>query len=292
MKIRAFPMILVAPLLLVAAVASAAQSSAPASQEDLAKLQADLANLEADLADAPSLSDEVAARIDAIRDEAIYLKVKMRKHDESGGEGTGVSRNGVRDLRLEIADLRDELRPILARSAPAPRQVIVPAGTELDVRLEDTLTSETASPGDRFTATAVAPVVAGNAVAIEAGTIFRGVVELVDQAGGRTDRTARLVLVVDRVELGGTTREVSATVLKASEKLQTGLGSETKKIGIGAGLGTVLGAVLGGKTGAVVGAVAGGTGAVLATEGKEVELPRGTILHLRLDADLAVTAPN
>jgi hypothetical protein len=113
-------------------------------------------------------------------------------------------------------------------------------------------------------------------------------VELVDQASGRTDRTAKLVLAIDQLERGGDTHTVTATVVRASERLETGVGSEAKKIGIGAGLGTIFGAVLGGKKGAAIGAAVGGGGSILATEGNEVELPRGTILYLRLDRDLTL----
>jgi outer membrane lipoprotein SlyB len=57
-------------------------------------------------------------------------------------------------------------------------------------------------------------------------------------------------------------------------------------------VGTILGAVLGGKKGAVVGAVLGGAGAILATEGQDVELPRGTVLRVRLDEELRVGSPS
>jgi hypothetical protein len=168
--------------------------------------------------------------------------------------------------------------------------VTIPAGTEIELRLEDLLSSETAKAGDRFTASAAEPILRGDRVAIEAGSPFRGRVELVDPVGGRTDRTARLLLVVSEVEHQGKSYEIAATVTGASERLETGLGSEAKKIGIGAGLGTVLGAILGGKKGAVIGATVGGTGAILGTEGNEVELPSGTILQLRLDRDLTIAA--
>ena len=68
--------------------------------------------------------------------------------------------------------------------------------------------------------------------------------------------------------------------------MESGLGDEKAKMGIGAGVGAVLGAVLGGKKGAVAGIILGGSGAVLATEGKNVELDRGTMLTLRLDRAL------
>lgn len=278
---RTYPKVvsLIALLTVVAAVAAAQER--PASNDDFVKLQADLTNLEADLTSAENLPQALVARVDAIRDEAVYLKVKMKKEVEV------VTRDEVRSLRLDIADLRNDLAPHLRRDSGA-KFVTVPAGTELAVRLEDTLSSRTAQPGDRFTASAAEPILDGNTVAIEAGSLFSGRVELVDQATGRTDRTAKLVLAVNELERHGTSHSVDATVVRASERLETGVGSEVKKIGIGAGLGTVLGAVLGGKKGAAIGAAVGGGGSILATEGNEVELPRGTILYLRLDRDLTL----
>ena len=43
-------------------------------------------------------------------------------------------------------------------------------------------------------------------------------------------------------------------------------------------------AVLGGVKGAVLGAVIGGGGTIAATDGKEVELPQGTVLRVRVDS--------
>jgi hypothetical protein len=81
----------------------------------------------------------------------------------------------------------------------------------------------------------------------------------VDRAEGCTDRKARLVLAFNRIEVGGKTYPLTATVTRASEKMETGLGDEKAKLGVGTGLGTILGAVIGGKKGAVIGAVLGGS---------------------------------
>jgi hypothetical protein len=266
-------------------LASATATFANDVEGDLMKLQADLQNLEADLSSLPpdALTSSQRAQVDRIREEAIYLKVKAQKNH---GDTSDLSGDEIRDLRLAISDLRNELRPQIVAAAPAESSRTLSSGTEIDLRLENSLTSETANVGDRFEATAAAPVMVGERVALDAGTLFRGKVELVDEAGKGTDRTARLVLVVDEAEYEGRTYDVQGTIVGASEDLETGIGSEVKKIGIGAGLGTVLGAVLGGKKGAVIGATVGGAGVILGTEGNEVELPSGTILKLRLDRDL------
>jgi hypothetical protein len=95
-----------------------------------------------------------------------------------------------------------------------------------------------------------------------------------------------LILAFDTIEIDGRSFPLTATVVDASAKMKTGIGDEKTKIGVGAGVGAVLGAIIGGKKGALAGIILGGSGAILATEGKDVDLPRGTVLELRLDRDL------
>ncbi len=123
-------------------------------------------------------------------------------------------------------------------------------------------------------------------VLIPAGSVLFGVVEHADRPSGRLDRSAKLVLAFERIEVDGHEYSLTATVVGASKKMESGLSDEKTKMGVGAGVGAVLGAVIGGKKGAVAGIILGGSGAVLATEGKDVELDRGTMLTLRLDRAL------
>ena len=75
-----------------------------------------------------------------------------------------------------------------------------------------------------------------------------------------------------------------ASVVQALES--EGLKGEAGRIGAGAGVGAIIGGVLGGVKGAITGILIGGTGAVVATEGKDVELPAGTVLRLRIDSPI------
>ena len=62
-------------------------------------------------------------------------------------------------------------------------------------------------------------------------------------------------------------------------------GKDAKIIGGGAGAGALVGAIADGKSGAAKGALVGGaagTGAVLATRGKEVSIPAGSHWRVRL----------
>jgi hypothetical protein len=67
-----------------------------------------------------------------------------------------------------------------------------------------------------------------------------------------------------------------------------GIREEVGTAGAGAGVGGVVGGILGGVKGAILGAVIGAGGAIAATDGKDVELPAGSIIRIRLDQDLTV----
>ena len=82
----------------------------------------------------------------------------------------------------------------------------------------------------------------------------------------------------------GRTYPIHGTVEQALEN--EGYKGDAAKIGAGAGVGAILGAILGGGKGALAGILIGGGGVLAATEGKDVDLPAGTVLRVRLDSDL------
>ena len=61
-----------------------------------------------------------------------------------------------------------------------------------------------------------------------------------------------------------------------------------RRIGTGAGVGAIIGGILGGFKGALAGILIGGGGTIAATEGKEVELPQGTVLRVRFDSPVHI----
>ena len=239
------------------------------------------------------------------------MKVKLRK------EGTLLSREYT-ELRTRIDDLRlrartgesaapaapppsSSTRQLPAPEAPSASQPAVPqprgtsgsqlgnevpAGTELDVRLQNTLNSGTAQVEDRFEGTSIVDLTVEGRTLVPAGSVLRGTVTAVEPAS-RTNRTARLTLGFDEMVVDGQTYEINGTVTEAIEG--EGIRGETARIGTGAGVGAIIGGILGGFKGAVAGILIGGGGVIAATEGKEVELPQGTVLRVRIDSpvDLA-----
>lgn len=231
-------------------------------------------------------------RLTELQEEIIYLKVKHRK------EGS-VQRREYSDVRDRLDDLREETRiasmppapaprrTAAAAPAPAPRFVEVPVGTEMDVRLIDSLDSGTAMVEDRFEGTTVVDLSVGGRVAIPAGAVVRGVVTEVSPAT-RTNRTARMTLSFDQVTVNGQSHPIRGTVTEAIEG--SGIKGEAGRLGVGAGAGAVIGGLLGGVKGALLGVAIGGAGTLAATEGKEVRVPQGTVLRVRLDSPVQMSA--
>jgi hypothetical protein len=263
----------------------------------------------------PNRAEQFQARLDDLRDEVIYLKVKLRKEGVSRSEYNGV-RSQLDNLQADVrnlasgaanreppppprpsaveqqtpppaqerpADDRADAQP--ARQGRSARADEVPAGTELDVRLEQGLNSGTAQVEDRFTATTVADLYNGNRLLVPAGSVVRGVVTSANKAG-RVERTGKLTLSFDRVTVNGKSFPMHGTV---TEALQSGgYRQDAGKIGAGAGVGAIIGGILGGFKGALAGILIGGGGVVAATEGQDVNLPAGTVLRIRLDSPLNV----
>jgi len=162
---------------------------------------------------------------------------------------------------------------------------VVPAGQELDVRLGTTLSSKTAKVEQRFEATSVADLMQNGNVLIPAGSTVRGVVSAVDPAD-RLHRAGSLTLSFDEINVRGRSHQMRAMATNVFES--GGIREETGTAGIGAGAGAIVGGILGGLKGAILGAVIGAGGAIAATEGKDIELPAGSIIRIRLDAPVTV----
>jgi outer membrane lipoprotein SlyB len=148
------------------------------------------------------------------------------------------------------------------------------------VRLQNELSSDTAEVEQRFEATTVADLYRGSDVLIPAGSLVRGIVSSVNKAS-RTDRKGSMTLAFDQITVRGRTYPMRATVVEAIES--EGIKGEIGKIGTGGAVGAIIGGIIGGAKGALIGVLVGAGGTIAATEGKDVTLPSGTLLRVRLD---------
>ena len=292
---------------LVFALALAAGSPMPAAAQstvtstDVQRLQDSIYDASRAVAQVRSRDASAAAQmqaeLDDAGDEAIYLKVKLRKNEPIARNEYANVRDRVENIRRRArgdsfggytppaGSISDE-RPVSTAGTPVRSQNPneIPVGTEFDVRLQNSLGSKTAQAEDRFEATTMVDLRDERGrVLVPAGSLMRGVVSSVNKAT-RMDRKGSLTVAFDRVTITGRPYPIRATVSQALES--EGIMGEKEKIGIGAGAGAILGAILGGAKGALAGILIGGGGTIAATEGKDVELPSGTVLRVRLDAPL------
>jgi hypothetical protein len=285
------------------ATPAAAQQGSTVTQADVQRLQDNIYLAERDVQQARSRDSgratQLSTELDDLRDEVVYLKVKLRK------ERT-LSRSEWADVRDRIDDLRSKARgdapavssaaapppPSTARTPPPPSSsstgtIEIPSGTEIDARLQSPLNSGSAQVEDRFEATTLVDVSASGRVVIPAGSVMRGVVTAVEPAT-RTNRTAKMTVSFDQVTVNGRAYPIRGTVTQAIQG--EGIKGETGRIATGAGVGAVIGGLLGGFKGALLGVLIGGGGITAATEGKEVELPQGAVLRVRLDSPVQIQA--
>jgi hypothetical protein len=175
-------------------------------------------------------------------------------------------------------------RPRLRRAAPrviAP--VLVPVGTNLKVRLNDTLSSKDSRAGDKFTATIMDPVRFNEAT-------VHGHVRSITKSGKVTGRTT-MNLAFDSIDMSedrhgilhGYVTKVYQTNARTDQEggvQSEGRGNQTlKRGGIGAAAGAILGGIVGGGKGAAIGLILGGAGGAgsLAIRGsKELRIESGT----------------
>ena len=213
-------------------------------------------------------------------------------------------RSDYADVRDRLEDLRTRARgdapsasaqPPPGRGSTAARGATattpagtseIPAGTEMDVRLSGRLSSGTAAVEDRFEATTLIDVAVGGRTLVPAGSVMRGVVTNVEPAT-RTNRTARMTLSFDQLTVNGRAYPVRGTVTQAIEG--EGIKGEAGRISTGAGVGAIIGGILGGFKGALAGILIGAGGTIAATEGKEVELPQGSVLRVRIDSPVQIS---
>ncbi|HUE82805.1 MAG TPA: hypothetical protein VMM84_11895 [Pyrinomonadaceae bacterium] len=167
---------------------------------------------------------------------------------------------------------------------------LVPIGTDLKIRINQTLSSKDSRVGDKFTATVVDPDRFDEAV-------VRGHISSIQKSGKVKGRTT-MNLAFDSIELrdgrkgrlrGYVTRVYGNDSGSADEEGGVESGSRgkqtVKRAGIGATAGAIIGGIAGGGKGAAIGLLVGGAAGAgsLAIDGsKELKIDSGTemLIHV------------
>ena len=218
--------LLVCAFLLVGGVSRSA-SAQNATNVDIQRLQDSLDDASRDVTDLKGRDSALASRLqtelDDLRDETIYLKVKLKKNES-------VPRTEYFEMRDRIDNVRSQARGTnRAASSPSPSpapsnstrsssgsRMDIPVGTELDVRLQQSLSSATAVVEDRFEATTLVDLKEGDRVMIPAGSVMRGVVSSVTKTT-RVERKGSLTVAFDQVRMNGRDYPIRGTVSQAIE---------------------------------------------------------------------------
>jgi len=176
---------------------------------------------------------------------------------------------------------------------PAFREVTIPAGTTLPLTLRTSVGSDTSKVEDQVRATLRTPIRIQGTQALPAETAFIGHVTDAERSG-RVKGRARIAFRFTRADLPGKGEALNVRTSTVSRLAPATKKRDAATIGGGAVGGAIIGGIVGGGSGAAKGATiggAGGTGVVLATRGKEVRLPAGTAVNVKLSAPLTVRVP-
>ena len=179
-----------------------------------------------------------------------------------------------------------QTKPTAKKRTTTTKKVVplIPVGTDLKIRINDTLSSKQSRIGDRFTATVIDPSRFDEAR-------LNGHVSSIQKSGKVKGRTS-MNLAFDSVELrdgrrgvlhGYVTRVYGEGSGRADNEggVESGSrGNQTvKRAGIGATVGAIVGGIAGGGKGAAIGLIVGGAGGAgsLAVKGsKELKIESGT----------------
>ncbi len=179
----------------------------------------------------------------------------------------------------------------------------VPAGETLLLELQDSLNTRRTRKGDRIQFSTTNEVLVGERVAIGRGSSVRAMV-IDAKRPGRVHGHGEIQFRFDELVLGdGSTLPISATLLHPGPgqaggksggvlKGEGGKGGTVSTIIAGGAQGAIFGAVFGGLKGAARGGAAGaaiGALRVMLARGPELDLPRGMLFEIELDA--AVNVP-
>jgi len=162
--------------------------------------------------------------------------------------------------------------------AMAAVNVRIPAGTSVQVRITEKLSSETANVGDVFHGSLAVPVVAKGRTLFPKGAVVTGQVVNVERSG-RLSRPGELHLNLRTIRTDGRTYPVSMQTVVIKGESHTK--SNVTKIGGGTALGALIGAIAGGGKGAAIGAGVGaatGTGVAAGTGKKPAEVQSEMVL--------------
>jgi len=210
----------------------------------------------------------------------------------AAGSGTGAAPSGRASAARASSDRAHEHHYHPTQAEIHTKTFVVPDGTKVAVRTEDTIDSAKATEGQTFAAEVAEDVLDANGdVVIPRGSNAQIVIRSASK-GGKIRGASDLVLDLQSISVEGQEYLVSTVDLQQKGRSGVGANKRTAEMtGGGAALGAIIGAIAGGGKGAAIGAGAGaGAGAVtqIATKGGSIKVPSETVLTFQLDKPVKV----
>lgn len=165
---------------------------------------------------------------------------------------------------------------------------MIPAGTNVVIRMGNTLSSKTAQDGQTFTGTLAQPIAVHGKVVIPAGAGVTGTVSEAKSAG-RFKGEAILAVRLTSINIKGVPRNVSTDEYVVTQK---GKGKRSAvMIGGGTGGGALIGGIAGGGKGALIGGLVGagaGTAGAAFTGNKELTIPAESAVNFHTTSSITL----
>lgn len=228
-------------------------------------------------------------------------QVKSIEYDDAGTQGSATSADNAGGAAVPSGDTvatrasSDRVHEHHYHPTQAEihtKTYVVPDGTKVAVRTEDTIDSGKAAEGQTYAAEVADDVLdADGNVVIPHGSNAQIVIRSASK-GGKIRGASDLVLDLQSVSVEG--QEYLVSTVDLQEKGRNGVGKNKRTAemtGGGAALGAIIGAIAGGGKGAAIGAGAGAGGGALTqvlTKGGSIKVPSETVLTFQLDKPVKI----
>lgn len=238
---------------------------------------------------APAAAPEPTRSRDRDRDR------DRRKHHDYQREDSGPASAPVTPAYQQTpaqADNTPPPPPVQAAPPPPPQPVVkevtIPAGTVVPIRITEALDSKTAQTNDAFHGALAADLGTQGVIALRRGAPVTGrIIEAREAAHFKGQ--SLLSLELTDIQRGG---QKIAVTTDAYTKQGAARGKNTAtKAGGGAAFGAIIGALAGGGKGAAIGGLAGaaaGTGVNAATRGEQTVIPTETLINFQLQSPITI----
>jgi hypothetical protein len=201
----------------------------------------------------------------------------------------------MRKAMIVAATILSALGTAMAQTNAAAkddRQVTVPAGTQILIRMIDSVDSREQTAGYRFTASLETNLQVEDVVVAPRGSTIYGRLASASSAG-RISGSSELTLELTDLVIQGAAYPLTSSTYEIKG---SGKGSNTAKNVIGGtGLGALIGGLAGGGKGAGIGALAGaagGTAIAASRKGPQLLIPSESLLEFRLEQPVTVPVKN